>query len=80
MAIIVLGAVTAILLNYWILEGMLAEHSDPTRSWISDLGARSESTGWLFSAFDAVSGTRCARSPRCCGVASRHVRACSDGG
>ena len=56
MAIIVLGAVTAILLNYWILEGMLAEHSDPTRSWISDPGARSESTGWLFSALDSVSG------------------------
>jgi hypothetical protein len=32
MAIIVLGAVTAILLNYWILEDTLAEHSDPTRS------------------------------------------------
>ena len=56
MAIIALGAATAILLNYWVLEGMLAEHSDPTRSWISDLGARSESTGWLFSALDSVSG------------------------
>ena len=56
MPIIALGAATAILLNYWVVEGMLAERSDPTRSWISDLGARSESTGWLFSALDALSG------------------------
>jgi hypothetical protein len=56
MPIIVLGAVTAILLNYWVVESLLAAHSEPARSWISDLGARSESTGWLFSGLDALSG------------------------
>ena len=56
MPIVVLGAVTAILLDYWVVEGVLAEHSDPTRSWISDIGARSQSTGWWFSAADTLSG------------------------
>lgn len=56
MAIVVLGVCTAVLLNYWFLEGVFNDNSDPTGSWISDLGARSQSTGWWFSALDALSG------------------------
>ena len=31
--------------NYWVLETLLADRTDPAGSWISDLGARTEATG-----------------------------------
>jgi hypothetical protein len=50
------GIVAGVLANYWLLEAWLADRTDPAGSWISDLGSRSESTGWIFDLLDAASG------------------------
>lgn len=55
-AIVLSGLAAGLLANYWVLEGPLAARADPTGSWISDLGARSEPTGWRFDLLDGVSG------------------------
>lgn len=55
-ALIAAGVAAGVLANQWALETLVAERADPAGSWISDLGARSESTGALFSALDTASG------------------------
>jgi hypothetical protein len=50
------GIGTALLCNYWVLEGLLAKRTDLSDSWISDLGARSEVFGWRFELLAIVSG------------------------
>lgn len=50
------GVLAGIFANYWALETLLADRSDPERSWISDLGARTESTGLLFDLLEVASG------------------------
>lgn len=50
------GLAAGLLSNYWVLEGLVADRSDAASSWISDLGARSESTGWIFDLLDFSSG------------------------
>jgi hypothetical protein len=47
---------TALLSNYWVLEGLLAKRTDLSDSWISDLGARSEVFGWRFELLAIASG------------------------
>ncbi len=54
--VLVSGIAAGIVANYWLLEGLLADRSDPPAAWISDLGARSESTGWIFDLLDFSSG------------------------
>jgi hypothetical protein len=55
-AILITGIAAALLANYWLLEGALADRTDPAGSWISDLGARSEDGGWRFAALDSLAG------------------------
>lgn len=55
-AILLAGLAAGLLANYWVLEGVLADRSDPSGSWISDLGARSESTALVFDLLDAAAG------------------------
>jgi Protein of unknown function (DUF998) len=50
------GIAAGIAANYWVLEGPLADRTDATGGWISDLGARSESSGWIFDLLDFSSG------------------------
>src|SRR5215216_1543136 len=50
------GIGTALLGNYWVLEGALAKRTDPTASWISDLAARTEAFGWRFELLEIASG------------------------
>jgi hypothetical protein len=50
------GIGTALLCNYWVLEGLLARRTDIDDSWISDLGARSEVFGWRFELLAVASG------------------------
>jgi Protein of unknown function (DUF998) len=50
------GIGTALLCNYWVLEGLLARRTDIDDSWISDLGARSEVFGWRFELLAIASG------------------------
>jgi hypothetical protein len=50
------GVAAAIAANYWLLEGLLADRTDVSGGWVSDLGARSESTGWIFDVLDGISG------------------------
>jgi hypothetical protein len=50
------GIGTALLCNYWVLEGLLAKRTDLDDSWISDLGARSEVFGWRFELLAIASG------------------------
>ncbi|GIK77569.1 MAG: hypothetical protein BroJett022_12590 [Actinomycetes bacterium] len=55
-ALTVVGVPAALAANYWVLETVLAERADPAGSWISDLGARTESTGLLFDLLEVASG------------------------
>jgi hypothetical protein len=55
-AVAVTGILAAVAANYWALETLLADRADPSGSWISDLGARTESTGLLFDLLAAASG------------------------
>jgi hypothetical protein len=50
------GVAAALLCNYWVLEGLLADRYDLESSWISDLATRSESSGWRFVTLGIVSG------------------------
>jgi hypothetical protein len=50
------GIGTALLCNYWVLEGLLARRTDIDDSWISDLGARGEVFGWRFELLAIASG------------------------
>lgn len=50
------GVAAALLCNYWVLEGLLADRYDLGSSWISDLATRSESSGWRFVTLGIVSG------------------------
>jgi hypothetical protein len=50
------GVAAALLANYWVLEGPLAERSDASGAWISDLGARSEADAKLFNLLDGAAG------------------------
>jgi len=54
--IVLAGIGTALLGNYWVLEGALAKRTDPTASWISDLAARTEAFGWRFELLEIASG------------------------
>jgi hypothetical protein len=47
---IVIGTAAALLANYWVLEGALADRTNFDASWISDLSTRSESSGGTFVA------------------------------
>lgn len=46
--------VAALLANYWVLEGALADRTNFDASWISDLSTRSESFGGTFVALGIV--------------------------
>lgn len=50
--LIVIGTalVAALLANYWVLEGALADRTNFDASWISDLSTRSEGSGGTFVA------------------------------
>jgi hypothetical protein len=50
------GIAAGIAANYWLLEGLLADRTDTAGGWVSDLGARSESTGWIFDLLDVGAG------------------------
>lgn len=50
------GVAAGVAVNYWLLEGLLADRTDAAGGWVSDLGARSESTGWIFDILDVASG------------------------
>ena len=55
-ALLATGILAGLTANYWALETLLADRTDPAGSWISDLGARTESTGLLFDLLEAASG------------------------
>ncbi|MGD9737576.1 MAG: DUF998 domain-containing protein [Solirubrobacterales bacterium] len=46
----------ALLCNYWVLEGLLADRTNFDASWISDLSTRSEGSGAIFVALGVASG------------------------
>jgi hypothetical protein len=46
----------ALLCNYWVLEGLLADRYDLDSTWISDLATRSESSGWRFVTLGILAG------------------------
>lgn len=48
------AVVAALLANYWVLEGALADRTNFDASWISDLSTRSEGSGGTFVAFGVV--------------------------
>lgn len=50
------GVAAALLCNYWVLEGLLADRYGLDSAWISDLATRSESSGWRFVALGVLSG------------------------
>ena len=53
---IVIGTaiLAALLANYWVLEGALADRTNFDASWISDLSTRSEGSGGTFVALGVV--------------------------
>ncbi len=55
-AMLILGVLAALTSNYWALETLIADRTDPAGSWISDLGARTESTGLTFDLLEIASG------------------------
>ncbi len=50
------GIGAALLCNYWVLEGWLAERDDFATWWISDLATRTEASGWRFVVLGILSG------------------------
>lgn len=54
--VIVSASVAALLCNYWVLEGALADRTNFDGSWISDLSTRSEGSGAAFVALGVLSG------------------------
>ena len=55
-ALVAAGILAGLTANYWALETLLADRTDPDGSWISDLGARTEGTGLLFDLLEVASG------------------------
>lgn len=55
-AVALTGVLAGLAAWYWALETVLADRADPAGSWISDLGARTESTGLLFDLLEVASG------------------------
>jgi hypothetical protein len=55
-SVVLAGIGTALVCNYWVLEGLLARRTDIDDSWISDIGARSEVFGWRFQLLAIASG------------------------
>jgi hypothetical protein len=54
--IVVAGIAAALLCNFWALEDLLARRSDLSAAWISDLAARSQSSGWRFQLLEVAAG------------------------
>lgn len=54
--LIVSASAAALLCNYWVLEGLLADRTNFDGSWISDLSTRSEGSGATFVALGVASG------------------------
>lgn len=54
--IVATGIAAGIAAHYFLLEKLIADRTDVAGGWISDLGARSESTGWIFDMLDFVAG------------------------
>jgi hypothetical protein len=54
--LIVSAWAAALLCNYWLLEGLLADRTDLVGSWISDLSTRSEGSGAIFVVLGVASG------------------------
>jgi hypothetical protein len=50
------GVAAGVAAHYFLLEKLLADRTDSSAGWISDLGARSESTGLIFDLLDFVAG------------------------
>jgi hypothetical protein len=50
------GAIAALLANFWVLEDLLAERTDFSAAWISDLAARSQAGGWRFQLLEIAAG------------------------
>ena len=46
----------ALLANFWVLEDLLARHTDLSEAWISDLAARSQAGGWRFQLLEVLAG------------------------
>ncbi|MET0557341.1 MAG: hypothetical protein ABW065_01540 [Solirubrobacterales bacterium] len=55
-AILPAGVAAALLANFWLLEDWLAERTDLSGSWISDLAARTQVYGWRFQLLEVASG------------------------
>jgi Protein of unknown function (DUF998) len=50
------GVAAALLANFWVLEDLLARHTDLSEAWISDLAARSQAGGWRFQLLEVLAG------------------------
>jgi hypothetical protein len=55
-AIVPAAIAASLLANFWLLEDWLAERSDLSGSWISDLAARTQVHGWRFQLLEVASG------------------------
>ncbi len=54
--VLLTGIAAALLCNFWVLEDLLAKHSDLSAAWISDLAARSQAYGWRFQLLEIAAG------------------------
>ena len=54
--VLLTGIAAALLCNFWVLEDLLAERSDLSAAWISDLAARSQPSGWRFQLLEVAAG------------------------
>ena len=50
------GVAAALLANFWLLEDLLAERTDFSEAWISDLAARTQPGGWRFQLLEIAAG------------------------
>jgi hypothetical protein len=55
-SVAVAGIAAALLANFWVLEDLLARHTDLSEAWISDLAARSQAGGWRFQLLEVLAG------------------------
>jgi uncharacterized protein DUF998 len=55
-SIVLAGVAAALVANFWVLEDLLAEHTDLTEAWISDLAARTQAGGWRFQVLEVLAG------------------------
>lgn len=53
---LIAGIGAALLCNYWVLEELLASHTDLDDAWISDLAARTQPSDWRFALLQIASG------------------------